>query len=463
MKKIILLLFLLCSHLTYGQFIRPIPFVSDINGSFWSNPMNYLKTPTKQIQDIQNLNINEIRGNDSNPGGCADIDSVIVRTTGVVYGKNFRQSNNGLQLSLVDTRADTLLSNRCGIGLYKFTMDLPVTLNEGDSIRVVGFVNCFRGLSQIRPDTIQILKTGCQLKQPRVVNTLNEISESYLVKILNAEFMGWNASPPVSGFTVKAFIGTPGTVDYKEFDVRIDNDCDLYGLPMPVGKVDIVGIGGQFSTSSSDGYQILPRSSSDITPSPPQQIPVISFGATNYLVDENSTFTIPINSSIPVTSQISCLIVPENVTTESSDYQLQEPNLATLPVGTSFNEFAISIPNDGIEEGIETFKLKLKKLSNDYIIGSDSIATFNISGSLSNDKLISNNFYFYKNGNEIKCHFPNDFKGDIEVFDSFGRSIISSSYNRINDDFTKINNHPCAFYRIVIHDGEKRFVKTLIK
>ncbi len=170
-------------------------------------------------QQIIDLNINEIRGNDTTQGGCSDYNGIYVRTTGVVYGQNFRQSANGLQISLIEKRADTLLSNRCGLGLFKGTMDLPVTINEGDSIVAVGLVNCFNGLSQITVDSIRVLKTGTLLMTPRVVTELNEISESYLVKMLNMEFIStsWQISPPPAGFTAKVFRGTPGTTDYKEF------------------------------------------------------------------------------------------------------------------------------------------------------------------------------------------------------------------------------------------------------
>ena len=49
---------------------------------------------------------------------------------------------------------------------------------------------------------------------------LGESTESMLVKLRNLEFIptSWPASPTGSGFTAKAFRGTPGTADYIEFD-----------------------------------------------------------------------------------------------------------------------------------------------------------------------------------------------------------------------------------------------------
>jgi hypothetical protein len=467
MKKLIYILTLLFSQVTLGQFFRTTPFILDNNGYYWSNPIFYLKPSPTQVTQIINLNVNEIRGLDTTQGGCSDYDLSIVRTSGVVYGRNFGQSNGRIQLSLIDRRADTLLNNKCGIGLYKRNQSLPVTLNEGDSIIVIGKDTCFNGLSQINIDSVRVLKVGANLIQPTVVNTLDEISESYLVKLLNVEFIPtfWQSSPTGSGFTAQAFVGTPGTADYQTFDIRIDNDCDLFGQPMPQGKVDIVGIGGQFDSSipRDDKYQLLPRSVTDITPAAPVELPVINFVSTTYLVDESSTFSIPINSSVPVTSQISCLVVSQNITTDSLDYQIQQPNLATFPIGLNTTSFGFTILSDGLEEGIESFQLKLKKLSDNYSIGSDSIATINISSSVSVDKLLNKGYYFYKSDGRLMSNFPSDFIGDIYVYDSFGRLIIKSKNGQINQDFENINKYPNSVYRVVINSQNQRIIKNLVK
>jgi hypothetical protein len=49
--------------------------------------------------------------------------------------------------------------------------------------------------------------------------------------------------------------------------VRIDGDTDLVGQPIPTDDVDVAGILGQFNsfTDTCIGYQLLPRSTADIT------------------------------------------------------------------------------------------------------------------------------------------------------------------------------------------------------
>ena len=69
-------------------------------------------------------------------------------------------------------------------------------------------------------------------------------------------------SPGGSGFTVQVTDGA------NTFDVRIDNDVDLFNLPAPTGTFSVTGIGGQFDSSSpyDGGYQLLPRYMEDIDP-----------------------------------------------------------------------------------------------------------------------------------------------------------------------------------------------------
>ncbi|MBK6621448.1 MAG: T9SS type A sorting domain-containing protein [Saprospirales bacterium] len=63
-----------------------------------------------------------------------------------------------------------------------------------------------------------------------------------------------------AGFNVEV---TDGVNTYQ---MRIDNDVDLYSLPAPVGTFNAIGLGSQFDGDGacSDGYQFLPRSLEDI-------------------------------------------------------------------------------------------------------------------------------------------------------------------------------------------------------
>ena len=417
-------------------------------------------------QQIVNVNVNEIRGMDTTQGGCSDYDSIYVRTSGVIYGNNFGLSSNRIQFSLVEKRADTLLNNRCGIGLFKSTTSIPVTLNEGDSVTVVGLVNCFNGLSQINIDSIKVHKIGCSLTQPRVINLLDEVSESFLVKMINMEFLSsnWPASASGSGFTAKAFRGTPGATDYLEFDVRIDNDCNLFGAPMPQGKVDIVGIGGQFDSSipRDSRYQLLPRSSADITPAAPVELPSISFQDTVHTIMEGTVYVIPIKSTTAPTSQISCLVVSEDITTINLDYTLQQPSIATFPTSSLTTNFGFTINSDNESEPDEQFYLRLRKLSNNYNIGADSVAKITIVGTTSNKNL--QYFDIFKNSynGSLNVKLPSGFTGQVVVYNSIGQPILTSKDSEINQDLSNLKNIPPGIYRAIFQTGSKRFTRTFL-
>lgn len=173
---------------------------------------------------------------------------------GIVYGVDM----NGPGLSF------TVIDETGGIGVFNSAVIDNYTVMQGDNVQLTGIVNQFNGLTQLNPSSIVLISQGNPINDPVVVSELSEATESQLVKI-ECVFIPnpsqWTNSG--SGFTVTVSNGT------SMFDLRIDNDVDLYTAPVPVGSFDVVGIGGQFDNSSpfTSGYQLLPRSIADITPS----------------------------------------------------------------------------------------------------------------------------------------------------------------------------------------------------
>jgi hypothetical protein len=204
--------------------------------------------------------IAQIRGADS--GNQADSVGKTFRVFGTIYGHNQRLSATagGYQMFIRDASG--------GIGIFKNAPVSGITsLNEGDSVRVMGKIECFRGLTQINPDSMVVIATGRPIKTPVVVNNISEVFESELVRIngLQVNPATWTTSAG-SGFTVKAFNGV------DTFAIRIDNDCELFAQPAPTGTVDIIGMVSQFVAGNptptapfpSTGYQLIPRRVSDV-------------------------------------------------------------------------------------------------------------------------------------------------------------------------------------------------------
>ncbi|TVR82635.1 MAG: T9SS C-terminal target domain-containing protein [Saprospirales bacterium] len=174
-----------------------------------------------------------------------------VSVTAVVYGINYRPQ--GLQFTLID-------ANNVGIGVFRASGSLDYEVNEGDLITLKGVVSEFRGLSQINAEEIEFIEADQPLVEPRVVNELNESTESRLVRLEGVNIQ--NSSQWVSE-------GSEGNVTLERngetFVLRIQRESRL-GNEAPEGLLNITGIGTQFTTAvpANDGYQIVPRYTEDI-------------------------------------------------------------------------------------------------------------------------------------------------------------------------------------------------------
>lgn len=208
-------------------------------------------TLTIEDNDFPTYPIAQVTGLDANGNG----DSVGVKCWlhGVVYGVNLRPS--GLQFTFID-QTD-------GISLFDFNQVSGYSVNETDSIAVLGTIGQFNGLLQVDPDSIILFSTGNTLKNATVTTVLDEATESDLVRFDNATLVNpaqWTGSG--SGFNVDVTNGV------DTIQVRIDADVDLYNQPAPTGTFNVCGLGGQFDSSSpyDEGYQLLPRYMADIKP-----------------------------------------------------------------------------------------------------------------------------------------------------------------------------------------------------
>ena len=186
--------------------------------------------------------------------GVALNNGSTLTVAGIVHGVNMNAA--GLSFTIIDQTG--------GIGVYSGVPVSDYTVTEGDSVVVEGLVNQFNGLTQLTPASIVLVSQGNSTMTPIVVTELDESLESQLVTI-ECVFIPnpgeWTGSG--SGFTV-VVENSNGT----QFDLRIDNDVDLYSLPVPEGGFNLTGLVGQFDSSSPylESYQILPRYAADIVP-----------------------------------------------------------------------------------------------------------------------------------------------------------------------------------------------------
>ncbi|MFM7379919.1 MAG: hypothetical protein ACKO2X_02285, partial [Bacteroidota bacterium] len=221
-----------------------------------------------QTLSIPTYSIGLLRGNNVSGTvvGIPDSNGVYVKTTGIVLGGNRRVlPSPGLEFFIFDP-----VSN-AGIGVFRTSnfSTAPYQVTEGDLVRVIGRVTHFNGLAQFTADSIVVISSGNALPAPQVVTAMNENTESRLIRINNLTLVP--ATPnstgdwPVTGATGSG--RTPrATNGVDTFDIRIDNDVNLFNSPAPTGIFSMIGVGSQFDATAphTSGYQLCPRYLADL-------------------------------------------------------------------------------------------------------------------------------------------------------------------------------------------------------
>ena len=147
-----------------------------------------------------------------------------------------------------------------GLGLYDPTALAGVV--RGDEITVSGTLVDYNGLMEMTPVTLtSTISTGNSIT-PQLITPIQigELTESELIQIDNVIFNSGG-----SLFTV-------GTHDFSSNGetgkIYIRTGSPLENSLIPMGPVTLIGISSQytFNVPANDGYQILPRDSSDIIP-----------------------------------------------------------------------------------------------------------------------------------------------------------------------------------------------------
>jgi lamin tail-like protein/uncharacterized protein DUF5689 len=143
------------------------------------------------------------------------------------------------------------------------TAIVPQDVMPGDIVRVTGLIDQFNGLREITDPGLTVEVIGNGTPPDPTVHTIadllanGEALESQLVRIMNVSFVNATASWPMNG-NVDIGDGT------GMLTVRITSIQDLSGAAAPTGTFDITGILGQFSATNTGGYQLYPRSLSDV-------------------------------------------------------------------------------------------------------------------------------------------------------------------------------------------------------
>jgi hypothetical protein len=137
-------------------------------------------------------------------------------------------------------------------------------VTEGDEVAVIGTIQQYYGLTEIFPDSVQLISSGQTLNYHSPTTVLDETTESHFVQIKNLSVVPPSQWPITATNNIVDVEVTDGS---HNFIVRINKDCDIQGTPVPIGKFDVAGIGSQYDPTSpySGNYYIIPRYKADVT------------------------------------------------------------------------------------------------------------------------------------------------------------------------------------------------------
>lgn len=189
---------------------------------------------------------------------------------GQLLGRNIAANvalSGGAQFSIFDASGATTL--RIPSALYT---SVGSNLVEGNMVTVVGSVSQNAGLTQFTASQIIAVNTTVGTRPtPIDVTTITEFAEAKLIKVVAlVDSSSWNAAPTGNGFNVNATVsGLPTIIRvYAAItDLFGKSFTNLFGRDEQVKSLTIVGLGGQFDSSTpfNAGYQIAPYSINDFS------------------------------------------------------------------------------------------------------------------------------------------------------------------------------------------------------
>lgn len=296
-----------------------------------------LRIGTKWSEVVKNFTLPELTiaeaREDLNLDGIPDRlgDTVLVR--GIVISPNYQTTNHSYYI----------WDGTAGIDQFLPGTTNPA-LNLGDSVVSIGYINQYRGLTEIQlfgSNYCQVISSGNATPAPTLLTIAQykanpEAYESTLIGFLSLSKVSTSTWPSAgSNATLKVTDGVD-TLDYY-----IDLDTDVDNNPEPTWPRDLIGIAGQFSSSTSsyfNGYELIPRYyATDILPAGSIPVELTYFTATvsnksvtlNWTTateTNNSGFDIERKSSSTGWQRIT-FVQGNGTTTQSNAYSFSDRNL----------------------------------------------------------------------------------------------------------------------------------------
>ena len=243
--------------------------------------------------------IADIRANDAN-GVPIDTGQVVTVAGIVTSSSQFGTSG-----------AASIQDNTAGMCIYG--PGFPTGVNIGDSVTVTAVLTQYNGLTEMSFSlpgaSFEINSSGNQV-EPEVISILDVLNQEWngveefegkLIRLNNVTISGTGNFASGTNYPISDATGTS--------EIRIDNDVSsIIGTPIPSGEVDIIGVLQQykFGPPYNSGYQLLPRSITDIVDNGAPLILNPVFAANI----DTSSFTVFFNTARNGNSQVKYGLTP---------------------------------------------------------------------------------------------------------------------------------------------------------
>ncbi|HXA18384.1 MAG TPA: lamin tail domain-containing protein [Thermoanaerobaculia bacterium] len=224
----------------------------------------------------------DVDGSGNTPGDYVpDLLNSTVHIQGVVTSINFRASNgSGIEYYIQDPTG----------GVDVFSTATTRTFAIGDNLDVIGTVKQFNGLTEIDPGAtttnLTVLAPGTLPAVTPALVTVAQLGDSGVGETLEGDLIRINnvtlTAPPATWVASTNYAFTDGSGSCGTCTIRISPSSNLVGQAAPAGTFSIIGVTGQFDAAApfDSGYQIFPRSTSDVLPAVPATASISSTGGT---------------------------------------------------------------------------------------------------------------------------------------------------------------------------------------
>lgn len=388
---------------------------------------------------------------DADGDGQADSLDVRCELRGVVYGVNL--SSSALQFAMRDTSD--------GIQVFAFNVVSGYTVQQGDSLHVQGVIDQFNGLAEIIPDSIQLISSGNAIADPVAVTTLDEATENEYVQLNCVRVIDPSQWPSE---------GSNSNVDFTNgvdtFTVRIDKETDVDTTDVPVGFVNLRGIGAQFDGSFpyNDGYQVFPQFPTDIMMLPAE---TADLSSATESVDEGAgtfTFEVIVANANPDTTTLSIAVDASSTATEGTDFTVAAFSQEIVGCGESDTfEVAVTITDDTDVEGDETIVLVLSSSDTATVISTDTLTVTITETDNLRDMLPAGVVRAYPNPGSDLLRIESGISMDRVTLVNLNGQTVAERSGRLQDLTLSTKDLPAGVYLLRVETSEGMWMQRWVK